>query len=69
MGLTGSALVDIFSMTEIERSIQMIRKTIALVALIALTACSTPDVVPAKDCPRQGGIGGTGDCTTEQEVP
>ena len=49
----------------------MIRKAIALFALIALTACSMPDVVPAKDCPRQGGIGGTGgtgERANEQEV-
>ncbi len=46
----------------------MIRKLAALVALIALTACSAPEVFPAKDCPRQGGIGGTGgsgDCPEE----
>ncbi|MEO9514460.1 MAG: hypothetical protein ABJH45_26710 [Paracoccaceae bacterium] len=43
----------------------MIRKTIALIALILVTACSAPNV-PAKDCPREGGIGGTGDCPNEQ---
>ncbi|MEP3639880.1 MAG: hypothetical protein ABJN14_21715 [Paracoccaceae bacterium] len=43
----------------------MIRKTIALIALILVTACSAPNI-PAKDCPREGGIGGTGDCPNEQ---
>ena len=49
----------------------MIRRAIALVAFLALTACSAPEVVPAKDCPRQGGIGGTGgtgDCIHEQDA-
>lgn len=44
----------------------MIRKAIALLALIALAACSASAVLPAKDCPREGGIGGTGECSTEQ---
>ncbi|MEP1964616.1 hypothetical protein [Tateyamaria sp.] len=44
----------------------MIRKLIALLGLVALTACSTPQIVPAKDCPREGGIGGTGDCQSQQ---
>ena len=44
----------------------MTRKTIALLALIVLTACSAPNVVPVIDCPREGGIGGTGECQAEQ---
>ncbi len=44
----------------------MIRKAIALLALIALTACSASTVPRANDCPREGGIGGTGECSTEQ---
>ncbi len=46
----------------------MIRKTIALVALIILTACAGPTEAPANDCPREGGIGGTGNCSTEQII-
>lgn len=49
----------------------MTRKILALIALLAVTACSMPDNVPAKDCPRQGGIGGTGGteiCQRDQEV-
>jgi hypothetical protein len=46
----------------------MIRKAIALLALLALAACA-PAVVPsAIDCPREGGIGGTGECSTEQLI-
>jgi len=46
----------------------MIRKTIVLLALLALAACSAPAVVPENDCPREGGIGGTGGCHSEQEI-
>jgi hypothetical protein len=44
----------------------MIRKAIALVALLTLVACSAPDMSADKECPREGGIGGTGACTTDQ---
>ncbi len=44
----------------------MIRKAMALVALLTLVACSNPVGNPGKGCPRQGGIGGTGECTTDQ---
>jgi hypothetical protein len=46
----------------------MIRKAIALLALLTLAACSAPAVTPAHDCPREGGIGGTGDCSNEQKI-
>ena len=41
----------------------MIRKFLVLVVLIGLTACAAPVEVPATDCPREGGIGGTGECS------
>jgi hypothetical protein len=44
----------------------MIRKAIALVALLTLVACSAPDMSADKKCAREGGIGGTGACTTVQ---
>ncbi|MEX0283632.1 MAG: hypothetical protein AB3N23_03385 [Paracoccaceae bacterium] len=43
----------------------MTRKFIALALLIMLAACSAPPELPATDCPREGGIGGTGECQTE----
>ena len=46
----------------------MIRKVLALVALLAFASCSMPDEIMANDCPREGGIGGTGDCPVEPEV-
>lgn len=50
----------------------MIYRAIALIAVLALTACSQTEVVLVKDCPRQGGIGGTGgtgECLQEQDAP
>jgi hypothetical protein len=44
----------------------MIRKAIALVALLTLIACSAPDMSAEKECPREGGIGGTGACGIAQ---
>jgi hypothetical protein len=44
----------------------MIRKAIALVALLTLVACSMPDMSADTECPREGGIGGTGACTIAQ---
>lgn len=46
----------------------MIRKVLALFLLIALASCSMPDEIPAIDCPREGGIGGTGDCPIQPEI-
>jgi hypothetical protein len=46
----------------------MIRKTIALIVLLALAACSIPEALPENDCPREGGIGGTGSCVAEQPI-
>jgi len=46
----------------------MICKVLALFLLIALASCSMPDEIPAIDCPREGGIGGTGDCPIQPEV-
>ncbi len=46
----------------------MIRKLIAVFLLTVLASCSAPDKMPANDCPREGGIGGTGDCSTQSEV-
>jgi hypothetical protein len=44
----------------------MIRKAIALFALLTLVAC-TPQVAETdKKCTREGGIGGTGECTADQ---
>lgn len=44
----------------------MVRKLIAAAFLCALTACS-PQAF--NECPREGGIGGTGDCTFEEDDP
>jgi uncharacterized protein YcfL len=44
----------------------MIRKAIALIALLALVACSNPSAILVNDCTREGGIGGTGECTADQ---
>jgi len=68
MGFTGSVLVVFFSTIQTVRPNQMIRKAILLFLLVALASCSTPHEIPANDCPREGGIGGTGDCTTESEI-
>ena len=46
----------------------MIVKVIALAAFLALAACTAHEVSPANDCPREGGIGGTGECSTEQQI-
>ncbi len=37
----------------------MIRKALCALILCAVTACSAPSNT---DCPREGGIGGTGGC-------
>ncbi len=42
----------------------MIRKAIALFALLAVVACTPQVAEPDKKCTREGGIGGTGECTT-----
>jgi len=41
----------------------MIRRLIAVGLLCALAACA----VTQPDCPREGGIGGTGGCSAGQE--
>lgn len=46
----------------------MIRKFVALFLLVALASCSMPDENRAVDCPREGGIGGTGDCPIQSDV-
>ncbi|MEP1613310.1 MAG: hypothetical protein ABJL72_15475 [Roseobacter sp.] len=46
----------------------MIRKIAILGAIIALAACSAPTALPVKDCPREGGIGGTGACVIENKA-
>lgn len=46
----------------------MIRKVLVLFLLIALASCSMPYENPAIDCSREGGIGGTGDCSIQPEV-
>lgn len=46
----------------------MIRKILILAALLAITACSATNVLPANDCPREGGIGGTGSCSDERVI-
>jgi uncharacterized lipoprotein YajG len=55
-------------MIQIVRPNHMIRKILALIAILAVAACSVATEIPANDCPREGGIGGTGDCTTEQSL-
>jgi hypothetical protein len=40
----------------------MIRKAIAILVLLTLVACAST----GKDCVREGGIGGTGECTMDQ---
>lgn len=44
----------------------MIRNTIAILVLLGLAACASPGPGPGNDCPRQGGIGGTGECSNAQ---
>lgn len=44
----------------------MIRKTLILIALLALSACATTNVGQTDDCTREGGIGGTGICSKAQ---
>ncbi len=47
----------------------MIRKIMAFLLLSALASCSTQSEIPARDdCPREGGIGGTGECSVQSEI-
>ncbi|WP_166415531.1 hypothetical protein [Cochlodiniinecator piscidefendens] len=47
----------------------MIRKIAILVVLLALTACVSSTVSHTNECPREGGIGGTGNgCPIEQPL-
>lgn len=59
-----SVQADIFSTILIARPSLMIRKTLALLALLALGACAANNAVQLKNCPPEGGIGGTGGCPT-----
>ena len=44
----------------------MIRKALALIALLALGACVASTPAYYDDCPPEGGIGGTGGCSSQQ---
>lgn len=44
----------------------MMRSVITVLAFLALVACSNPDRYTGKDCQRQGGIGGTGECGVDE---
>ncbi|MEN8917144.1 MAG: hypothetical protein ABF254_00950 [Octadecabacter sp.] len=41
-----------------------IKKSLIVAVLLALSACASPTI----DCPREGGIGGTGGCTTNEPL-
>ena len=43
----------------------MIRRAIAILALLVVVSCSMPERYAGEKCPREGGIGGTGECTTD----
>ena len=47
----------------------MIRKALALVVLLALGACVASTPAQYDDCPPEGGIGGTGACSSRQAAP
>jgi len=44
----------------------VIRRLVTTIVLIAALAACSP--LGNQDCPREGGIGGTGDCSTEQTL-